>query len=284
MAHSTSQRSPRGAALPAFLYGTAWKEEGTGALTELALGAGFRGIDTANQRKHYYEAAVGKAVSAAMARGQLTRDALFLQTKFTFKEGQDQRLPYDPRAPIAEQVTQSFSSSLEHLQTDYLDSYLLHGPTWSSGLHAHDWEAWRAMESLVASGRVKWIGVSNVSLEQLSALHARAEIKPAFVQNRCYARTGWDREVREFCAANDIVYQGFSLLTANRRELASPAVVALAEQRQRSVSELVFRFALALGILPLTGTSKLLHMQLDLASAALELSSAEVDVLLNAGR
>src|SRR5437870_10988841 len=102
----TPAQRPRSA--PDFLYGTAWKEERTAELTELALRAGFRGIDTANQRRHYFEAAVGEAV----ARSGVPRAELFLQTKFTYVRGQDHRLPYDPSAPVAEQVAQSLASSL----------------------------------------------------------------------------------------------------------------------------------------------------------------------------
>src|SRR5438445_13846493 len=104
-----------GVQVPRFLYGTAWKEEQTRRLTELALRQGFRGIDTANQRRHYHEAAVGEAIAAAVASGLVTRDELFLQTKFTFRRGQDHRLPYDPRASLPIQVAKSFASSLAHL-------------------------------------------------------------------------------------------------------------------------------------------------------------------------
>src|SRR4051794_30053770 len=144
-----------GVRVPRFLYGTAWKEQETRRLTELALHQGFRGIDTANQRRHYDEAAVGRAVSAAVGGGLVAREDLFLQTKFTFARGQDDRLPYDPEASIAVQVEQSFASSLEHLGTDVIDSYVLHGPTQSSGLAPDDWEAWRAMESIQRSGRAR---------------------------------------------------------------------------------------------------------------------------------
>src|SRR5215207_4796459 len=125
-----------GVRVPRFLYGTAWKEEQTQRLTELALAQGFRGIDTANQRRHYHEAAVGQAVAAAIAGGLVSRDDLFLQTKFTFRGGQDHRLPYDPAAPIPTQVEQSFASSLEHLGTEVIDSYVLHGPSQRVGLGA----------------------------------------------------------------------------------------------------------------------------------------------------
>ena len=115
--------------VPPFLYGTAWKEDRTEALVRLALEAGFRGIDTANQRRHYFEAAVGAAVAAWIGEGRARREDLFLQTKFTSLGGQDHRLPYDARADPATQVRQSFASSLEHLLTTYVDSYVLHGPS-----------------------------------------------------------------------------------------------------------------------------------------------------------
>ncbi|HTQ06770.1 MAG TPA: aldo/keto reductase [Polyangiaceae bacterium] len=267
------------AKVPRFLYGTAWKEERTEALTRLALDTGFTGIDTANQRKHYHEAGVGAALGSALSAGRVTRERLFLQTKFTHIDGQDRRLPYDRAAPVAVQVTQSFESSLEHLGTDYLDSYVLHGPTQRHGLGAADWEAWRAMEALARAGRTRYLGASNVSLEQLRLLCDGAAVAPAFVQNRCYARTGWDRAVREFAAARGIVYQGFSLLTANARELAEPAVTGVARRAGRSPAEVVFRFALAIGMLPLTGSSNGEHLRADLAVESFELLAAEVSAI-----
>src|SRR5215210_3923113 len=191
-----------GVRVPRFLYGTAWKEDQTERLTTLALRQGFRGIDTANQRRHYHEAAVGEAVAAAIGSGLVAQEDLFLQTKFTFRSEQDHRLPYDPSAPIPAQVEQSFASSLEHLGTGVIDSYVLHGPTGRSGLAPADWEAWRAMEAIHESGRARLLGVSNVTLEQLDGLCRQARVRPRFVQNRCYAARGWDRGVREFCAEN----------------------------------------------------------------------------------
>src|SRR6516165_9021989 len=114
-----------GVRVPRFLYGTAWKEGATRPLTELALRQGFRGIDTANQRRHYDEAAVGQALGATIAGGLLARNDLFLQTKFTFRAGQDHRLPYDTAAPVRSQVEQSFASSLGHLGAEVIDSFLL---------------------------------------------------------------------------------------------------------------------------------------------------------------
>src|SRR6266571_5622351 len=127
-------RIVRDVSVPAFLYGTAWKEDRTEELARLALGAGFRGIDTANQRRHYVEAAVGDAVAAFLREGKLTREDVFLQTKFTFPRGQDHRLPYDRAADPATQVQQSFESSLDHLRTTHVDSYVLHGPSSPDGV------------------------------------------------------------------------------------------------------------------------------------------------------
>jgi diketogulonate reductase-like aldo/keto reductase len=268
-----------GAPIPKLLYGTAWKEERTLGLTALALEAGFRGIDTANQRKHYFEVAVGEAVQAAIAAGRVTRAGLFLQSKFTFKDGQDERLPYDPAAPIAAQVRQSFASSLEHFGTDYLDSFVLHGPSSRGRLTTADIEAWRAIEALASEGRTRFIGVSNFTLEQLRELLQLATVSPRFLQNRCYAKKGWDRAVRQLCGEHGVVYQGFSLLTANRDELKTEAVQRLSKRKARSVPELVFAFALQVGMLPLTGTSSAEHMRLDLGAVDFTLEPAEVEVL-----
>lgn len=265
--------------VPRFFYGTAWKEEQTQRLTELALERGFRGIDTANQRRHYHEAAVGQAIAASIARGVVVRDDLFLQTKFTFRNGQDHRLPYDPRSPISIQVEQSFVSSLKHLSVERTDSLLLHGPSSSAGLSSDDWAAWRAMEAIHESGRTRMLGISNVSLEQLRRLCQESRIQPSFVQNRCYAVRGWDREVREFCATHELCYQGFSLLTANRHVLASSALTQIAERHGRTVQQIVFRFAIDVGMIPLTGTTSTDHMLADLEVFNFCLDAKEIAII-----
>lgn len=258
-------RTIRGARVPTFFYGTAWKEADTRRLVRLALEAGFRAIDTANQRKHYHEVGVGEALREAFASGVVARDDLFMQTKFTHVGGQDDRLPYDPQAPIAAQVRSSCASSLEHLGVDVIDSYVLHGPSSRDGLAPADLEAWATMEELQAAGSVRLLGVSNVTRAQLEALCARATSPPAFVQNRCYARTGWDRAVRALCREQGIVYQGFSLLTANQKELDRPAVRAIATRAGLTTNQVAFRFALQVGMIPLTGTTSAAHMREDLA-------------------
>jgi len=266
----------QGVEVPPFFYGTAWKEERTRALTRQALDLGLLAIDTANQRKHYFEAGVGEATASLLGEGRVQREQLFLQTKFTFARGQDERMPYDAGAPYAAQVEQSFRSSLEHLATSYVDAYLLHGPSVAGKLAAADWEVWQAMESLQRSGQARLLGVSNVSLAQLSELFDRARIKPALVQNRCLARTGWDREVRAFCRAHGLGYEGFALLTGNRRELEHPALGAIAERLRRTPQQVVFRFALQAGMIPVTGSSSPAHLADDLACFGFELSEPDM--------
>ena len=198
--------SPR--SIPDFLCGTAWKEDRTPTLTELALRMGFRGIDTANQRRHYFEAGVGQGLAAAYRSELVTRDDLFLQTKFTYQPGHDHRLPYNPAASLSVQVAQSMASSLEHLATGHVDSYVLHGPASNHGWTDADAEVWEAMRRERDAGRTRLLGVSNVSLRHLQQLAAASTELPAFVQNRCYARLGWDSAVRFFCREHKIVYQG----------------------------------------------------------------------------
>ena len=262
--------------VPDFLYGTAWKEDRTPALTELALRTGFRGIDTANQRRHYFEAGVGQGLAAAYRAGVVTRADLFLQTKFTYQPGQDHRLPYDPAADLATQVAQSMRSSLEHLGTDHVDSYVLHGPASRYGWGDEDAEVWAAMVRERDAGRTRLLGVSNVSLRHLEQMAAAGAGTPAFVQNRCFARLGWDRDVRVFCADRQIVYQGFSLLTANPEVLHHPVVARVAARGHATPAQVVFRFAQAVGMLPLTGTTDAEHMVQDLASRDVPLAADEV--------
>ncbi|MDP9269097.1 MAG: aldo/keto reductase [Acidobacteriota bacterium] len=265
--------------LPDFLYGTAWKEERTAALTGLALRTGFRGIDTANQRRHYVEAGVGEALAKAYREGVVTRSELFLQTKFTCQAGQDHRLPYDSAAPLPLQVAQSMASSLAHLGTDYVDSYVLHGPSSWPDWSPADAAVWEAMVQQRAAGHTRRLGVSNISLRQLEQLIARHPEAPAFVQNRCFARLGWDREVRHLCENKGIVYQGFSLLTANPEVLGHPLVTGLATRAGATPAQIVFAFAHAIGILPLTGTTNDLHMREDLASRELTLPPQAVNAI-----
>ena len=265
--------SAAGVRMPRIIYGTAWKKADTERLVMLAIGHGFRGVDTACQPKHYNEVGAGAGVAASLDSG-LGRGDLYLQTKFTPVSGQDpSRIPYDSNAPLAEQIAQSFATSLRNLQTDYLDCLVLHSPLATTRLTL---EAWRAIEALVDAGGVRQAGISNCyALAQLEALYRSARIKPAVVQNRFHAETHYDRDIRGFCRDHAIVYQSFWTLTANPQLLSSAAITALASAYRCSPAQILFRYLTQMGVVPLTGTRSELHMHADLSIFDFELTDGE---------
>ena len=127
------------------------------------------------------------------------------------------------------------------------------------------------------------IGISNVAAGQLTELCDHAKQKPMVVQNRCYAALGWDKEVRDICRAHSIIYQGFSLLTANRDVLADQTVRAIAQRLGTGVAQVIFCFALQIGMLPLTGTTNPQHMKEDLAAVRLTLSEEDMRYIETVG-
>jgi diketogulonate reductase-like aldo/keto reductase len=129
---------------------------------------------------------------------------------------------------------------------------------------------------------VRALGASNVTPRQIQDLVAFARVKPLYVQNRCYARTGWDALARKVCTAHGITYEGFSLLTANRQVLANKDVAVIAARYGRTIAQVVFRFCQQIGMLPLTGTTDRAHMREDLAMD-FELSAQEIETLDSAG-
>jgi diketogulonate reductase-like aldo/keto reductase len=269
--------STYGVQMPKLIYGTAWKKEGTASLVEQALESGFRGIDTACQPKHYFEAGVGSGIKACLDKG-LKRSDLYLQSKFTSLNGQDpQQVPYDPNASLAAQVQQSFQVSLNNLQTSYLDCLILHSPMAD---RQQTLEVWQAMSRIYQDGDVKQLGISNCyDLSSLQDLFNFSEIKPAVVQNRFYADTRYDRNIRDFCQQQGVIYQSFWTLTANPRILAHKLVAKLASLYSRKPAQVFFRFLTQLGIVPLTGTTSKIHMQEDLAIFDFELSDDECRAL-----
>ncbi len=263
-----------GVVMPKLIYGTAWKKERTSSLVEAALRSGFRGIDTACQPKHYNEAGVGEALQTLMAEG-LAREELFIQTKFTPLDGQDPNsVPYEKDAPLPQQIAQSFEISLTNLRVDYIDSYLLHSPLFPFSRLI---TAWQAMEDIVLKGGAKQLGISNCyELGTLKRLYDEAKIKPAVLQNRFYADTGYDVELRAFCNEHNIRYQSFWSLTANPHLLGSEAVLRAAMKRSLEPVQIFYAYLMAKGIVPLDGTTSLEHMKDDLAVFDLHLTSEEI--------
>jgi diketogulonate reductase-like aldo/keto reductase len=259
--------------VPRIIYGTAWKKAATEHLVSLAIQKGFRGIDTACQPKHYDEPGVGAGVAAGVKHG-LTRADLYLQTKFTSLSGQDPtRIPYDPKASLADQITQSLAASLKNLQTDYLDCVLLHSPMPTM---AQTQSAWRTLETFVDTGQVRQLGISNCyNHADLERLYETARIKPAVIQNRFYAETNYDRDIRAFCGQSQIIYQSFWTLSANPHVLAHKTMTALASIHQRTPAQILFRYLTQTEVVPLTGTRSEAHMREDLAIFDFELTDEE---------
>jgi len=263
-----------GLTLPGLIYGTAWKKERTAELVIQAVTAGFRGIDTACQPKHYDEALVGSALQHLAKQG-IGRDALYVQTKFTPLAGHDpQRIPYPPQASIETQVARSFQVSQANLRTDYVDCLLLHSPLTPFSLSL---QAWQAMEQIYHAGGARWLGVSNCyDLAWLQALYAKVSVKPVVVQNRFYHETGYDVALRAWLAEHGMVYQSFWTLTANPFILQHPALQQLAQQYHVTAAQLFFRAVTQIGIVPLTGTTSLRHLTEDLAIFSFTLSEVEI--------
>jgi len=264
--------------LPTFLYGTAWKEEETERLVRLAIDAGFRGIDTANQRKHYFEAGAGTAIADAIRDGVVRRDELFIQTKFTPIDGQDpSRIPYDIYAPLTQQVQQSFAVSQRNLHTDTIDSLLLHSPL---STYASTLEVWRVFESLHDQGLVGHIGISNIyDPRMLERLYKDARVKPSVVQNRFYDKSNFDRELRAFCRSHSITYESFWTLTGNPDYYSHPIVIDIAQRLRKTPEQVWMRFCQHLGIVPLSGTTSEDHMNDDLALASFALTLHDVQAI-----
>jgi diketogulonate reductase-like aldo/keto reductase len=263
-----------GVKMPWIIYGTAWKKERTKDLVVRAIQAGFRGIDTAGQPKHYNESMVGAAISRLKEHG-VKRESLFLQTKFTPLSGQDpKRMPYDKHSPIESQVAQSFETSLKNLRTHYLDSFILHSPIAPQEVLM---KVWNAMETIQKTGGARQLGISNCYIpEVMKQLYTLSEIKPAILQNRFYQETGYDADLRHWCATHRVIYQSFWTLTANPHVLSSKTVCTIARKYSKNEVQVFFRYLNQSGIVPLTGTCSEQHMKEDLNIFDFELSSEDI--------
>ena len=263
-----------GVKMPGIIYGTAWKKERTADLVVKAIQAGFKGIDTACQPKHYNEPLVGEALCRLKESG-VERETLFLQTKFTSLSGQDPgQVPYDKNSPIESQVAQSFEASKKNLQTEYLDSLVLHSPM---APHSLLMKVWEAMETIQKAGGVRQLGISNCyNTEVMRQLYNDADVKPAVVQNRFYQETGYDADLRDWCSNHGVIYQSFWTLTANPHILGSNTVLTIAQKYNKTQAQIFFRYLSQSGIVPLTGTCSEQHMKEDLSIFDFELSSDDL--------
>lgn len=263
-----SSHSRLGDERPALTYGTAWKKDQTKPLVKEALKQGFRRVDTAAQPKHYQEHLVGEALREAFTEGIVSREDVYVQTKYTTPAGQDlSNIVYDPNAPLEEQLHTSVASSLKNLRPEqdetaasYLDCLLLHSPlpTIEKTL-----QAWRVLETYVPH-QIKALGISNVTLPVVREIYNTSTIKPSVVQNRFYPQTRYDGPLRTFCKEHGIAYQSFWILTGNPKLLRSQPVAELAQAARISLPTALYALVLDLGVEVLNGTTSLGHMQEDL--------------------
>ncbi len=279
MTQSTWRRTRDGLLIPPILYGTAWKKERTAELVMQALNVGFSGIDTACQPKHYHEAGVGEGIRAASRSAGAA--PLYLQTKFTAASGQDPKtVPYDPQLPVEEQIVASFAVSCANLAPARPDTLILHSPMPTAEATLR---AWRAMEGLQRRGEVAMLGISNCyDLARLQHLCAHAAVLPSIVQNRFYADTGYDFELRAWCDRQGILYESFWTLTANPHALGTLALGRLADRHRCEPAQIFLRYVTQLGIVPLVGTRDETHMRDDLAIFAFELDAIEMQTVAHA--
>ncbi|KDN38615.1 hypothetical protein RSAG8_09402, partial [Rhizoctonia solani AG-8 WAC10335] len=243
--------------IPKIIYGTAWKKDQTKALVIQAILKGFRGVDTACQPKHYREDLVGEALAELYEQNRVSREDVFIQTKYTPIGGHDrsQPIPYDPSAPIPTQIRTSFEKSLSHLRTSWLDSYLLHSPL---DTPAHTEEAWGTLCDLRNEGLVRRIGVSNTyDVQTLEFLQSIGKVD--VVQNRWYEGNAWDVQVHKYCLDHGIVYESFWTLTGSPSLFRHPLITNIAKSKKATNPQVVYKFAQSLGIVPLAGSTNEQH-------------------------
>ncbi|RCI16565.1 hypothetical protein L249_2434 [Ophiocordyceps polyrhachis-furcata BCC 54312] len=251
--------------IPNLIYGTAWKQDRTADLVYTALRCGFRAIDSAAQPQHYHESGAGHGLRRAVAEGLVRRDHVFIQTKFTPAESQRHTAPYDLCAPLVDMVRQSVGSSLRSFtvpgQEPYLDSLFLHTPMKDL---QDTVTVWRTLESYVPH-QIRSLGICNVTLDVIRALHHGMTVKPSFVQNPLDKHRGFDADLRRFCRQRDMVFQSFWTLTANTDLAQSQVVRHVAQMAGVQLVPAYFSLVLGLGAIAiLDGTTQEENMMSDL--------------------
>lgn len=254
-----------GVSMPAIGYGVFQvpDTETEQAVTN-ALAAGYRSIDTA--AIYGNEAGVGRALAAA----GLPREDLFITSKVWIED-----LGF-------EQTLAAYDASLAKLGLDYLDLYLIHWPAPEKGLYL---DSWRALEQLLASGRVRAIGVSNFVPEQLQQILDLGGIVPAVNQVELHPALQ-QREIQEFNAAHGILTEAWSPL-AQGAVLGEQAVTDIAAGHGRTPAQVILRWHLQQGriIIPKSVTPARIAENLDIRGFVLTDSQmAALDALERDGR
>ncbi|MET7758896.1 aldo/keto reductase [Streptomyces sp. NPDC005389] len=223
-------------------------DDETTAAVGHALQAGYRSLDTA--AIYGNEAGVGRALAAS----GVDRDELFVTTKlWNADQGYDSTL-------------RAFDDSLAKLGLDHVDLYLIHWPTPARDLYV---DTWRAIEKLVADGRVRAAGVSNFQPAHLKRLLDSSGLVPAVNQIELHPALQ-QRELRELHAAHSIVTEAWSPL-AQGAVLAEPAIADIAARHGKSPAQVVLRWHLQLGnvVIPKSVTPARIRENIDVFDFAL---------------
>ncbi|PYH90115.1 Aldo/keto reductase [Aspergillus ellipticus CBS 707.79] len=212
-------------------------------LVHEAIRAGFRGIDSAANPKLYDEPKVGFGVRKAIAEGLVTREDLFLQSKFMGMKHQDpNRVPYNPKLGLTDRVYQSIKSSLHDLRPgfpaksspldSYIDMFILEAQPNDLNQTVQAWEMMETFWPL----KIRHLGIANVNVDFLRSLCERVRVQPSLVQNRFGEGMKYDSAVRTFCASQQMVYQACDLHVHNSELLEWGVVRRLAEKAGISTS------------------------------------------------
>src|SRR5271154_1209553 len=243
-------------AIPAVGFGTLIPDSlATKQATKAALEVGFRHLDCAERYRN--EAAVGDAMREMFETGTVQREDLFVTTKLWNTNHRPER------------VKPAFDASLNRLQIDYADCYLIHtpfafrpgdeqDPRDERGQVIYDRgvtlvETWQALERLVDDGHCKAIGLSDVTLEKLREIVAAARIKPAVVQVESHPYLPeWD--LLEFCREQGIVLLAFAALghAMEPNLLDDPVITAIAQRVHKTPAQVVLAWAVQRGTAFLT--------------------------------
>ncbi len=231
-----------------------------------AIECGYRFFDTAS----LYE--TERSLGNALKESGIARKDVIIETKLWIDE------------MGADNVQKAFDKSLNRLQTDYIDIYMMHWPR-QTGADDEKWkeldvETWMAMESLVRQGKVKRLGLSNFLPHHLKNILENCTIKP--VVDQLELHPGYSQEAAvAFCKANDVLPMAWSPLGRGRENatIGNAILVRLAEKYGKSIQQINLRFLLQKGILPIPKASSVAHMKANLEVFDFELSEDDMAML-----
>lgn len=253
-AAAPSVRLNSGMEMPALGFGTWNIAEGEKAYTAVseALRAGYRHIDTA----HMYgnERSVGRAVRDSAFR----REEIFVTTKL---------LPTDILRP-----EKAFYESLEKLDIGYIDLYLIHWP-----VPEMPSSVWRALQNVHAEKLARSIGVSNYGIGDIEKLLAYATVPPAVNQIK-FSPFDYQQEVLKLCKERDIAVEAYSPLTRGSH-LGDAAVAGIAQKYGKTPAQVMLRWCVEHGAVPLPKTTRPERMRENLAIFDWKLDEPDVAAL-----